>query len=232
MPEDNEQPRRKIRSYVLRTGRMTAGQKGAYRQSWPMFGLNYQPECIDLDVVFNRSAARVLEIGFGMGQSLAEMAKAEPEKDFIGIEVHSPGVGKLLQLIEEYELKNVRVFEHDAVDVLNHMIADSSLDRVQIYFPDPWHKTKHRKRRLIQSEFIQLLRKKLKTGGLIHAATDWQNYAMNILKVLSAADGFANEAQDQSYIPRPEWRPLTKFEKRGERLGHGVWDVLFKKLAD
>lgn len=227
--EQKGQPLRKIRSYVLRTGRMTEGQKSAYQQSWPVFGLDYQAEGLDLDKVFQRSAPRVLEIGFGMGHSLAEMAKAEPEKDFIGIEVHSPGVGKLLQLIEAHELKNLRIFEHDAVEVLNNTIPDESLDRVQIYFPDPWHKTKHRKRRLIQADFVQLLRKKLKMGGLIHAATDWENYAMNILKVLEAAEGFDNEAPDQAYIARPEWRPLTKFEKRGERLGHGVWDLLFKK---
>lgn len=221
---------RKIRSYVLRTGRMTAGQRKSYQEEWPLHSIEYQPGFIDPEKIFGRRAPLVLEIGFGMGQSLAEMAKNEPEKDFIGVEVHRPGVGKLLQTVEQGQLKNVKVMEHDAVEVLTHMIADQSLDRVQIYFPDPWHKTKHHKRRLIQQSFIQLLGRKLKEGGCLHAATDWQNYAKHILAILSEAANFENEAIDQYYISRPEWRPLTKFERRGERLGHGVWDILFKKV--
>lgn len=222
---------RKIRSFVLREGRLTKGQQQALETYWPDFGLEYQPQLIDLTQVFSRDAHRVLEIGFGMGKSLVEMAAAAPEKDFIGIEVHKPGVGACLGEIAAQGLTNLRLFEHDAVEVLNHCIADNSLDTVQLFFPDPWHKKRHHKRRIVQPEFVQAIRKKLKTGGVFHMATDWENYAEHMLEVMSAAEGFANLSQTKNYVERPEHRPLTKFEKRGQRLGHGVWDLMFERIS-
>lgn len=220
---------RSIRSFVLRSGRMTAGQQAAYDKHWPQKGLLLADGPVELAGVFGRTSPFVLEIGFGMGASLVEMAKAEPEKDFIGIEVHVPGVGKLLHLMEEKEVENIRVYCDDAVEVLNQCIADNSLDRIQIYFPDPWHKKKHNKRRLIQSAFVQSLRAKLKVGGTLHLATDWEHYAEHMMEVMEAAEGFSNQAEEFCFSPRPCYRPDTKFEKRGERLGHGVWDILFDK---
>lgn len=219
---------RTIRSFVLRTGRMTPGQERALEEHWPRKGLLRENGMLDYATVFGRSASVVLEIGFGMGASLVEMAKAAPDKDFIGIEVHRPGVGKLLHLMAEQGVENIRAYCDDAVEVLHQCIPDASLDGVQIFFPDPWHKKKHNKRRLVQAEFVQKLRVKLKRGGVIHLATDWQDYAGQMLDVMTAADGFKN--QFDGYAPRPESRPLTKFEKRGERLGHGVWDLLFEKV--
>lgn len=220
---------RKIRSFVLREGRLTKGQQHALDTYWADYGLAYQPQVLALDDVFGRSSEKVLEIGFGMGKSLVQMAKAAPEKDFIGIEVHRPGVGACLSEAVAEQVKNLKVFEHDAVEVLEHTIADNSLDTVQLFFPDPWHKKRHHKRRIVQSEFVQLLRKKLKPNGVFHMATDWQNYAEHMLEVMQAAEGFSNLANDNTYVERPEHRPLTKFEQRGQRLGHGVWDLMFKK---
>lgn len=227
--EDKKQ--RRIRSFVLRTGRMTAGQKQAYEQNWPSRGLALQDGLLDSEAVFGRRAPLVLEIGFGMGGSLLEMAKASPAEDFIGIEVHVPGVGRLLGGMQQQGVNNIRLYCDDAVEVLQHCIADHSLARIQIYFPDPWHKKKHHKRRLIQAGFVQVLRQKLQIGGILHLATDWQDYAEHMLEVMTAASGFTNLAADQGYSPRPEYRPITKFEQRGERLGHGVWDLLFEKTA-
>jgi tRNA (guanine-N7-)-methyltransferase len=221
---------RRIRSFVLRMGRMTPGQERAFELHWPKKGLMRESGLIDLHKVFERSAPTVLEIGFGMGGSLLQMAQQASEKNFIGIEVHRPGVGKLLRDMDEVGVNNIRVFCDDAVDVLQQCIADASLATVQIFFPDPWHKKKHNKRRLVQPEFVQLLRSKLQTGGVLHIATDWQDYAEQILAVMSAAPGFKNQA-GEGYAPRPEYRPKTKFEQRGERLGHGVWDVLFEKIG-
>ncbi|MFA7554570.1 MAG: tRNA (guanosine(46)-N7)-methyltransferase TrmB [Spongiibacteraceae bacterium] len=221
---------RSIRSFVLRTGRMTPGQQKAYDKYWPEKGLLLQDGVIDPSSVFGRAAALNLEIGFGMGASLVEMAKAAPEQDFIGIEVHVPGVGKLLHGMEEHGVDNIRVYCDDAVEVLKHCIADQSVDRIQIYFPDPWHKKKHHKRRLIQPAFIQTLRQKLKLGGVIHLATDWEHYAEYMMEVMCAAEGFNNTAGEYCFADRPEYRPITKFEKRGERLGHGVWDLLFERI--
>jgi tRNA (guanine-N7-)-methyltransferase len=220
---------RRIRSYVLRTGRMTAGQQQAYQEHWASKGLSLDDGQVDFEATFGRRAPVVLEIGFGMGGSLVEMAKAAPEQDFIGIEVHVPGVGRLLRSMEEQDVHNIRVFCDDAVEVLNRCIADESLTRIQIYFPDPWHKKKHQKRRLIQAEFVQSLRRKLQPDGVLHMATDWQHYAEQMMEVMTAAEGFENMAEVEAYSPRPDYRPVTKFEKRGERLGHGVWDLLFKK---
>jgi tRNA (guanine-N7-)-methyltransferase len=222
---------RPIRSYVLRTGRMTPGQQRAFDENWVRWGLSHDAGLLDCDAVFTRPGPRVLEIGFGMGQSLVAMAKASPETNFIGIEVHKPGVGRLLHAMVDEEVSNIRVYCHDAVEVLRDCIANDSLDTVQIFFPDPWHKKRHHKRRLVQPEFVATLRSKLKPGGLLHLATDWENYAQQMLEVMSHADGFANSSPDGSYAPRPASRPLTKFEARGERLGHGVWDLLFVRSA-
>lgn len=230
MSEEQAQ-RRSIRSFVLRTGRMTEGQQKALDQHWPEKGLDLVDGMIDPVQVFAREAEIVLEIGFGMGLSLVAMAAAAPEKNFIGVEVHRPGVGKLLQEMALQDVSNIRVYCDDAVEVLARCIADDSLDRIQIYFPDPWHKKKHNKRRLIQAEFVQKLRAKLKPDGVIHLATDWEHYAEQMMEVMSAAEGFCNQQGSGEFAPRPDYRPITKFEKRGERLGHGVWDLLFEKVA-
>ena len=227
--ENNNTYMRKIRSFVLREGRLTKGQQHALDTYWQDYGLTYQATPLALDSVFGRSNEKVLEIGFGMGKSLVEMAKAAPGKDFIGIEVHRPGVGACLSDAANQQVKNLKVFEHDAVEILEHTIADNSLDTVQLFFPDPWHKKRHHKRRIVQAEFVQLLRRKLKPGGVFHMATDWENYAEHMLEVMQGASGFANMSADNSYVARPEHRPLTKFEQRGQRLGHGVWDLMFKK---
>lgn len=221
---------RRIRSFVLRQGRMTPGQQRAFDEFWSRWGLVREQGPLDAAQVFGRAAPLVLEIGFGMGQSLVAMAHAEPEKNFIGIEVHRPGVGKLLHGMAERGVDNIRVYNDDAVEVLQHCLPDASLARVQIYFPDPWHKKKHHKRRLIQPEFLQLLRAKLQPGGVLHVATDWQDYAEHILQTLGAAEGYRNLAA-VDYVPRPSFRPSTKFEQRGERLGHGVWDLLFERVS-
>ena len=219
-----------IRSFVRREGRMTDGQTRAIETLWPRFGCVVSEGLFNQQVQFNRTAPLVFEIGFGMGHSLLQMAQAEPKHDFIGVEVHRPGVGRLLQDLEQAQIKNVKVYSEDAVDVLKQCIADSSLSMVQIYFPDPWHKKRHHKRRLIQPAFLELLAQKLKAGGMLHLATDWENYAQHMMEVLSANAHFKNTAGDQQYSPKPERRPNTKFEKRGERLGHGVWDLVFERV--
>jgi tRNA (guanine-N7-)-methyltransferase len=226
MGETDAHPR--IRSYVLRAGRVGSGQARALAEIGPQFLLPYQPAELDLGVVFGRVAARILEIGFGMGEGLAEIAAAHPENDYLGVEVHTPGVGALLKQIGERGLTNVRVIQHDAVDVLNRMLAPASLAGIHIFFPDPWHKKRHHKRRLIQPVLVQLLASRIQKGGYIHLATDWQEYAEQMLAVLSAEPLLKNAVTD--YAPRPETRPLTKFEQRGIRLGHGVWDLVFRRL--
>ena len=223
-----ELAKRPIRSFVLRQGRLTHGQQRALDELMPVFGVPYAPALLNLDAVFGRAdSLKILEIGFGMGDSTAKIAQAQPERDFLGVEVHAPGVGSLLKQIGELELKNLRIIQHDAVEVLKHMIADASLDGVHIFFPDPWHKKRHHKRRLIQSEFIRLLCSKLKAGAYIHVATDWQEYAEWVLEVLQQEPLLENTAQD--YAPKPDYRPLTKFENRGIKLGHGVWDLIFRR---
>ncbi|HSH97316.1 MAG: tRNA (guanosine(46)-N7)-methyltransferase TrmB [Methylophilaceae bacterium] len=220
---------RPIRSFVLRQGRLTTGQQRALEQVMPIFGVPYQPELLDLANVFGRTESnKILEIGFGMGESTAYIASLLPEQDFLGVEVHTPGVGSLLKQIEEQQLKNLRIIQHDAVEVLNHMIADASLDGVHIFFPDPWHKKRHHKRRLIQAGFVKLLCSKLKAGAYLHVATDWQEYAEWVLDVLKAEPQLENTAAD--YAPKPAYRPLTKFENRGIKLGHGVWDIVFRRI--
>lgn len=222
---------RRIRSFVRREGRLTKGQQRALDELFPRYGISLQQGKLEFDVLFGREAFRVLEIGFGNGASLAEMAVNHPENDYLGIEVHRPGVGNLLLQIEKQGLNNIRVSNDDAVEVLEIQIPDASLDAVYLFFPDPWHKKKHHKRRIVQTAFVQLLRRKLKTGGIFHMATDWENYAEHMLEVMSEAVGYENMAGEGNYIARPEYRPLTKFEQRGHRLGHGVWDLVFKKIA-
>ena len=221
--------RRPIRSYVLRAGRMTDSQKRAYAEHWPRRGLEHGGGLLDIDAAFGRAGPRILEVGFGMGASLLDMAKAAPATNFIGVEVHPPGVGKLLHGMGESGVDNIRIYRHDAVEVLRDCIPDNSLDAVHIYFPDPWHKKRHHKRRLIQPSFVALVTSKLKNGGVLHLATDWENYAEHMMEVLSAAEGLRNTCGERQFAPRPEYRPLTKFEQRGERLGHGVWDLVFEK---
>ncbi len=221
---------RRIKSFVKREGRLTAGQAKALEDHWSTMGQDYQPDMLNLEAMFGRSAPIVLEIGFGMGKSLVEMAKNEPDKDFIGIEVHRPGVGACLAEASAQGVTNLRVFEHDAVEVLEHCIPDNSLARVQLFFPDPWHKKRHHKRRIVKPEFVECLRTKLAVGGVFHMATDWENYAEHMLEVMSAAEGYKNQSETNTYVPRPDNRPLTKFENRGHRLGHGVWDLMFEKL--
>ena len=219
-----------IRSYVVRAGRMTEGQRRAFDDHWPDYGLSLFAGPVDFAAVFGRVAPVVLEIGFGMGDSLLAMAAAEPDKDFVGIEVHPPGVGRLINNAGEAGLRNLRVYMADATDVIDDCIPDASVARVQVYFPDPWHKKKHNKRRIIQPAFVDKLRMKLAIGGLLHLATDWQDYAEAMLAVMDAAPGYGNVDPAGGYVPRPDFRPITKFEKRGERLGHGVWDLLFRRL--
>ncbi len=220
---------RTVKSFVMRAGRTTTGQQRGLEQGWPLFGLSLDDGLLDFDALFGRSAPRTLEIGFGMGQSLLEMAEAAPDQDFIGIEVHRPGVGALLSGLLARDLKNVRVYDCDALEVLRQCIPDGSLDRVLLFFPDPWHKSRHHKRRIVQPAFAELVRQKLKPGGVLHMATDWQPYAEHMLEVMNAAPGYRNLAEDGQYVPRPEERPITKFERRGQRLGHGVWDLKFAR---
>ena len=222
---------RKIRSFVLREGRLTKGQAQAIEQQWPIMGLEHSITPLNLTEVFGREADTVLEIGFGMGASLVEMAKAAPELNFIGIEVHKPGVGACLSDAAEAGVTNLRVFHHDAMEILEQTIADGSLARLQLFFPDPWHKKRHHKRRIVQPEFAQLIRRKLAIGGVFHMATDWENYGEHMLEVMSQAEGYSNLSATGDFVERPEHRPLTKFEARGHRLGHGVWDLMFKRIA-
>ena len=219
--------RRSIRSFVVRAGRMGPGQQRALAELGPRFVLPFSRAATDFDVVFGRHAPRVLEIGFGMGDATAAIAQALTGTDFIGVEVHTPGVGALLKLIGERSLTNLRIVQHDAVEVLATMIAPESLAGVHVFFPDPWHKLKHNKRRLIQPAFVTALVSRVAPGGYLHCATDWQPYAEQMLQVLAAEPALANTAA--GYAPKPDYRPLTKFENRGLKLGHGVWDLVFVK---
>jgi tRNA (guanine-N7-)-methyltransferase len=218
---------RPIRSFVLRQGRVSNAQRRAHEALMPKYGIPFAENLLDLEAIFGRSAPKILEIGFGMGETTAAIARNHPQYDYLAIDVHTPGVGSLLKQIDEFGLMNVRIIQHDAVEVLQQMLPSDCLDGVHIFFPDPWPKARHHKRRLIQPGFIALLCLHLKRGGYIHAATDWEDYAGEILKVLSNEPQLANTATD--YALRPEYRPLTKFEQRGLRLGHGVWDVVFQK---
>ncbi|RLR18150.1 tRNA (guanosine(46)-N7)-methyltransferase TrmB [Sodalis-like symbiont of Bactericera trigonica] len=232
-PEFDEQGRtlRRIRSFVRRQGRLTKGQQHALNTLWTAMGTDYQAQPLDLTALFGRAAPVTLEIGFGMEASLVTMAAAHPEQDFIGIEVHLPGVGACLASAQEAGVSNLRVMCHDAVEVLEQMIPDASLALVQLFFPDPWHKARHNKRRIIQAPFVELVGRKLAAGGVFHMATDWQPYAEHMLSVMSDVAFFRNLSSIGDYVPRPASRPLTKFEQRGQRLGHGVWDLMFTKTV-
>ena len=218
---------RPIRSFVLRQGRVSNAQQRAHQTLLPQFGIPYAPGLIDLDHVFGRRASKILEIGFGMGETTAAIAALHPENDYLGIEVHTPGVGSLLKTIEEEGLTNVRIVQHDAVEVLCHMIGHGTFDGAHVFFPDPWPKKRHHKRRLLQPAFVALLVERMKSGAYLHVATDWQEYAEYVLAVLKNNPLLENTAMD--YAPRPAYRPQTKFETRGLKLGHGVWDVIFKR---
>jgi tRNA (guanine-N7-)-methyltransferase len=230
-PEEAEASnfQRRIRSFVLRQGRLTKGQERALEEAWPQFGIEYQQALLDLNQTFDRAdSKKVLEIGFGMGDATAKIAQTLPDSDFLAVEVHTPGVGSLLKLMQEGDIHNIRIIQHDAVEVLQNMLPDQSLDGAHIFFPDPWHKKRHHKRRLIQAEFVKLLCSKLKVGAYIHVATDWQEYAEWVLEVLKAEPQLQNTALD--FAEKPAYRPLTKFENRGIKLGHGVWDLVFFRL--
>ena len=219
--------RRAIRSYVVRAGRMGTGQQRALAELAPRWVLPFAARPLDFDAAFGRRAPRVVEIGFGMGDATAQIAQGRSDTDFLGIEVHPPGVGALLQRIEERGLANLRIVQHDAVEVLEQMVAPGALSGVHVFFPDPWHKKRHNKRRLIQPAFVALLASRLDSGGYLHCATDWQPYAEQMLEVLSAEPALRNRFD--GYAPRPDYRPLTKFENRGLQLGHGVWDLVFER---
>jgi len=223
---------RNIRSFVRRTGRTTVGQAKAFADVGPQFLLPYAAEPADFDAMFQRSAPTILEIGFGMGEATAHIAALMPEKNFLCCEVHTPGVGALLKRISEQGLANIRILQHDAVEVIDNMLPPASLDGVHIFFPDPWHKKRHNKRRLIQAPLVAKLAARLKPGGYLHCATDWQPYAEQILEVLGAEPLLRNTADTAQggYAPKPAYRPLTKFENRGIKLGHGVWDVVFTRV--
>jgi len=221
---------RKVRSFVKREGRLTKGQASALENYWSTMGLNHQDGLIDFPALFNNDNPVVLEIGFGMGKSLVEMAKNAPQLNFVGIEVHRPGVGACISLAQDEGVDNLKVFEHDAIEILSDCIPDSSLTTVQLFFPDPWHKKKHHKRRIVSLEFVETIRQKLKVDGVFHMATDWENYAECMIEDMNSAPGYSNLACDGDYVPRPDSRPLTKFENRGNNLGHGVWDIQFKRV--
>ena len=226
----NETSHRPIRSFVMRAGRMTVGQARALEELWPRYGVEYSPAPVSLEQLFGRQAPRTLEIGFGNGEHLASLAASHPERDYFGIEVHRPGVGHLLMLAEKTGLTNLRASSHDAVEVLRDQIAPGSLDEVLLLFPDPWHKKRHHKRRLVQPPFVELVASRLASGGVFKLATDWENYAQQMLEVLSAANAlFENLSPTGDWVPRPDERAPTRFEKRGARLGHGVWDLAFRR---
>lgn len=231
-PQFNEEGRalRRIRSFVRRQGRLTKGQQLALDNYWPVMGVEFQSEPVDFDALFKQQGPVTLEIGFGMGASLVTMAENNPHNNYLGIEVHLPGVGACLSSAQEAGVDNLRVMCHDAVEVLEQMIPDNSLTMVQLFFPDPWHKARHNKRRIVQTEFAQLVKQKLKLGGVFHMATDWEPYGEHMLEVMSALEGYKNLSASNDFVPRPDSRPVTKFEQRGHRLGHGVWDLMFERI--
>jgi tRNA (guanine-N7-)-methyltransferase len=221
---------RRIRSFVLRAGRTTAAQERALVELWPAYGIESSGR-LDLEAIFGRPAPRSLEIGFGAGEVIGHLAETHPDRDYLGIEVHRSGVGRLLLRAEQGGLRNLRLICDDAVDVLRERIADDSFDEVLVFFPDPWHKKRHHKRRLIDAPFATLLTAKLRLHGTLRLATDWQGYAEQMLEVCNAATGLASLSPDGTYVSRPDFRPPTRFERRGERLGHGVWDLAYRKTG-
>jgi tRNA (guanine-N7-)-methyltransferase len=222
------QPPRRIRSFVLRAGRTTPAQERALGELWPSYGIDVRGT-LDLEAIFGRTAPRCLEIGFGAGEVIGSLAENHPHTDYLGIEVHRPGVGRLLLRAQLGCLKNLRIICHDAVDVLRDHVPDRSLDEVLVFFPDPWHKKRHHKRRLIEAGFVSLVGAKLRAGGVLRLATDWQDYAQQMLAVCNADPQLQSLSPDLTYVPRPEFRPPTRFERRGERLGHGVWDLAYSR---
>lgn len=229
MSSTETQSHPRIRSYIRRQGRATAGQKKAIEEVWNDYCLDPE-KTYDFEEVFGRSAPLIVEIGFGNGSGLAQMAEENPDINYIGIEVHRPGVGHLMMLLEQKQIKNVKIYHHDAIEILEQKVSDNALTGVHLFFPDPWQKRRHHKRRIVRASFIDLLNKKLKFGGYFHTATDWDHYAKDMLKTLSSASGLINSSKDKGFSERPKYRPLTKFENRGIRLGHGVWDLIFKKI--
>ncbi len=225
--EEHRFSRRSIRSFVLRQGRMSEAQQRYLDTVLPRVGIAYREAALDLVAAFGRSAPKIVEIGFGMGETTARIAAAHPEQDYLGIEVHTPGVGALCKLIDEQGLSNLRIMQHDAVEVLRDMIPDAALAGVHVFFPDPWRKKRHHKRRIIQPDFVALIASRLAPGGYLHCATDWEDYAHWMLEVLCGESMLENTAA--GFAPRPDYRPLTKFENRGLRLGHGVWDLVFRR---
>jgi tRNA (guanine-N7-)-methyltransferase len=224
----NEKSMRPIRSFVLRQSRLTKAQKRAIDTLWPVYGIDAGDTLLDFSQLFGNDSPVTLEIGFGNGASLAEMAIADPKTNYLGIEVHHPGVGNLLKLIQEHNIPNIRIMDNDAVEIIKKRIPETSLSRVHLYFPDPWHKKRHNKRRIVQPDFIKLIASRLKPSGIFHMATDWEDYAEHMTEVMHASSDFTSQS-DTHYSPRPDYRPLTKFEKRGLKLGHGVWDLLYRK---
>jgi len=224
-----DKTKRSIRSFVLRQGRISDAQQRAYDELLPRYAIEYQPQIVDLAIIFGRQAPKILEIGFGMGSATAQIAAAMIHQDYLGVEVHTPGVGALMRLLDAGKLNNVRIIQHDAVEVLNHMVAENTLDGIHIFFPDPWPKKRHHKRRLIQAPLVKLLASRLKVGGYVHLATDWQEYAEWMLDVLGAEPMLGNIAN--GYADKPDYRPETKFERRGLNLGHGVWDIVFQRTV-
>jgi tRNA (guanine-N7-)-methyltransferase len=222
-------PQRHIRSFVLRAGRTTAAQERALTELWPRYGVEAGAQPLDLDVIFGRPARRCLEIGFGAGEVIGSLAQMNPDIDYLGIEVHRSGVGRLLLHAEQAAVKNLRVICQDAVEVLRHRVADASFDEILVFFPDPWHKKRHHKRRLIDAGFALLAASKLRADGILRLATDWQDYAEQMLAVCNACDALKTLSPDHGYMPRPDFRPPTRFERRGQRLGHGVWDLAYVK---
>jgi tRNA (guanine-N7-)-methyltransferase len=223
-----QEQRRQIRSFVLRQGRVTNAQRRACEELLPVYGVSFAPDALELDRLFGRAAPKILEIGFGMGETTATIAQEHPENDYLGIEVHTPGVGSLLKRIADLHLENVRIIQHDAVEVVQQMIAPAALDGVHLFFPDPWPKKRHHKRRLIQPAFVALLASRMKPGACVHTCTDWEEYARQMLEAFSAEPALQNTAS--GYANRPEARPETKFERRGLALGHRVWDLVFRKV--
>lgn len=228
---DDASRRRPVRSYVLRAGRLTEGQKRALDELWPLFAVPAGRQMLQFGELFGNDQPVILEVGFGNGDATWQMAAARPDQNFLGVEVHKPGVGHLLLKLEEHRLGNVRIACEDAVELLEKRIPDRSLESIRIYFPDPWPKKRHHKRRIIQDSFVRLMATKMKQGGILHLATDWEPYAEYMLDVMQASQDFVNLSPTGGASPQPEWRPSTKYEKRGERLGHRVFDLVYERLA-
>jgi tRNA (guanine-N7-)-methyltransferase len=224
------QGQRRIQSFVLRAGRLTPGQERALNELWPVYGVDLQDARLDLDAIFGRHARRCLEIGFGIGEVIGNLAETHPDIDYLGVEVHRPGVGRLLLRAAQSNLRNLRVIRHDAVLVLKDNLPNDCLDEILVFFPDPWHKKRHHKRRLIEPQFVALAADKLRPGGVLRLATDWQDYAEQMLAVCNTDPRLSSVSADRRYVERPAFRPATRFERRGARLGHGVWDLAYTKV--